>query len=147
MFGLTFEKLVVAALIAAVLLGPTHLPLYAHKLAGFVRAVRSFTDTARQRAAAETGLSLDSEDWQALDPRQYDPRRIMREALESGSTDAAPLDPDLASAVAASGSPLNDVEDAPAKAQHRYIVTGSSAHPRRTFVPIEPLVDETPSAA
>ncbi|WOF22920.1 twin-arginine translocase TatA/TatE family subunit [Microbacterium betulae] len=80
MFGLTFEKLLVIAAIAAVVIGPQRLPRYAERLGELIRAFRAFLDAARERTAAETGLS--AEDWKALDPRRYDPRRIVREALE-----------------------------------------------------------------
>ncbi|MGW9113670.1 hypothetical protein [Microbacterium sp. NPDC055683] len=79
MFGLTFEKLLVLALIAAVIVGPSRLPQYAHRLAELIRSVRSFLDAARERTEAETGVSL--EEWKQMDPRRYDPRRIVREAL------------------------------------------------------------------
>ncbi|MCB8793954.1 hypothetical protein LJD39_25875, partial [Escherichia coli] len=35
----------------------------------------------RETIKEESGVDLDSIDWQKLDPRQYDPRRIIREAL------------------------------------------------------------------
>ncbi|GAA4771163.1 Sec-independent protein translocase family protein [Microbacterium gilvum] len=117
MFGLTFEKLLVLALIAAVIVGPSRLPQYAHRLAELIRSVRSFLDAARERTEAETGVSL--EEWKQMDPRRYDPRRIVREALvapaevpreQAASTDvvsAADADgrPDAADAVPGSESP------------------------------------------
>ena len=35
----------------------------------------------REQLRAEVGPELDQLDWRKLDPRQYDPRRIVREAL------------------------------------------------------------------
>ncbi|GAA2246700.1 twin-arginine translocase TatA/TatE family subunit [Herbiconiux moechotypicola] len=81
MFGLTFEKLLLIGVIAAFIIGPQRLPLYAEKLGSFVRAVRGFTETAKSRVAEELGPDFDAEDWKKLDPRQYDPRRIVRDAL------------------------------------------------------------------
>lgn len=81
MFGLTFEKLLLIAVIAAFLLGPERLPHYAAKLADLVRALRGFTATAKTRLADELGPELTETDWKKLDPRQYDPRRIIRDAL------------------------------------------------------------------
>lgn len=81
MFGLTFEKLLIVAVIAAFLIGPERLPLYAGKLRQFVRTVRDFADGAKDRMKEEMGPEFDDVDWKKLDPRQYDPRRIIREAL------------------------------------------------------------------
>jgi len=80
-FGLTFEKLLVIAVIAVIILGPQRLPGYAAKLAKFVKQVRAFADGARDRLKEEMGPEYDDVDWKKLDPRQYDPRRIIREAL------------------------------------------------------------------
>jgi sec-independent protein translocase protein TatB len=44
-----------------------------------IRALRSIVDAARARAESEVGLTADN--WRSLDPRQFDPRRIVREAL------------------------------------------------------------------
>ncbi|HAS32142.1 MAG: Sec-independent protein translocase TatB [Microbacterium sp.] len=67
--------------IAAFLLGPERLPRYAEALAGLVRRVRDFAQGARTRMKDEMGDEFDDVDWRQLDPRQYDPRRIIREAL------------------------------------------------------------------
>jgi sec-independent protein translocase protein TatB len=82
-----FEKFLVIGIIGVLLLGPQRLPLYAQKLAEFVKAVRRFADTAKDRMREEMGPEFDEVDWQKLDPRQYDPRRIIRDALlDSGSS-------------------------------------------------------------
>ncbi len=81
MFGLTFDKLLIVAVIAVFLLGPDRLPGYAAKLGQFVRSMRSFADNAKSRMREEMGPDFDDVDWKKLDPRQYDPRRIIREAL------------------------------------------------------------------
>jgi len=82
MFGLTFEKLLVIALIAAFLIGPQRLPEMASRLATLVKRLKSFTDTAQDRVKEELGEEAELLDWTKLDPRQYDPRRIIREALQ-----------------------------------------------------------------
>ena len=85
-----FEKFLVIGIIGVLLLGPQRLPLYAQKLAEFVKAVRRFADTAKDRMREEMGPEFDEVDWQKLDPRQYDPRRIIRDALlDSGGSAAA----------------------------------------------------------
>lgn len=80
-FGLTIEKLLVIAVIAAFLIGPERLPRYAEALARFTNRSREFLRGARSRVKEEMGPEFDEVDWRKLDPRQYDPRRIIREAL------------------------------------------------------------------
>ena len=90
MFGLTVEKLVVIGILAAFLIGPERLPGYAEKLRDLVKALRSFTDSAKDRVTAELGPEFDDVDWKKLDPRQYDPRRIVRDALTDADPPSAP---------------------------------------------------------
>ncbi|HAM27712.1 MAG TPA: Sec-independent protein translocase TatB [Microbacteriaceae bacterium] len=81
MFGLTFDKLLVIGVIAVFVLGPERLPHYAAQLARLVRNLRQMADGAKDRLRDEMGPEFDDVDWKKLDPRQYDPRRIIREAL------------------------------------------------------------------
>ncbi|MET0589592.1 MAG: twin-arginine translocase TatA/TatE family subunit [Naasia sp.] len=81
MFGLTFEKLLLIGLIAVFILGPDRLPQAAATLARLVRQLKNFADGAKTRVRDEMGPEFDEVDWKKLDPRQYDPRRIIREAL------------------------------------------------------------------
>ncbi len=81
MFGLTFEKLLIIGLIAVFLLGPERLPHYAGQLAKLVRNLRNMANNAKDRMRDEMGPEFDEVDWKKLDPRQYDPRRIIRDAL------------------------------------------------------------------
>lgn len=80
-FGLTFDKLLIIGIIAVFLLGPERLPYYASQLAKLVRSVRDLANGAKSRMRDEMGPDFDEIDWKKLDPRQYDPRRIIREAL------------------------------------------------------------------
>jgi sec-independent protein translocase protein TatB len=80
-FGLSFEKVLIIAIIAAFLIGPQKLPQYAASLARLVRRVRSMADSAQERVREEMGPEFEDLDWRKMDPRQYDPRRIIREAL------------------------------------------------------------------
>ncbi|MGV8883331.1 MAG: Sec-independent protein translocase TatB [Rhodoglobus sp.] len=80
-FGLTFDKLLVLGIIAVFLLGPERLPYYASQLARLVRSLRGMATGAKERMREEMGPDFDDIDWKKLDPRQYDPRRIIREAL------------------------------------------------------------------
>jgi sec-independent protein translocase protein TatB len=81
MFGLSFEKILLIGIVAAFLIGPQKLPHYAAVLARFVRQVRDFANGAKDRIKEEMGPEYDDVEWKSLDPRQYDPRRIIREAL------------------------------------------------------------------
>jgi sec-independent protein translocase protein TatB len=81
MFGLTFEKLLLIGIIAVFLLGPERLPHYAAQLGRLVRQLRDMANGAKDRMKDEMGPDFDDVDWKKLDPRQYDPRRIIREAL------------------------------------------------------------------
>jgi sec-independent protein translocase protein TatB len=80
-FGLTIEKLLLIGLVAALILGPERLPRFAESLAGLTKRAREWVSTARTRVRDEMGEDFDDVDWRTLDPRQYDPRRIIREAL------------------------------------------------------------------
>ncbi len=78
MFGLSGEKLVILAIIAAFVLGPERLPQYAQKLAQLVKSVKRMAEGAKSQLSEEIGEEVD---WKKLDPRQYDPRKIIRDAL------------------------------------------------------------------
>jgi sec-independent protein translocase protein TatB len=80
-FGLTFEKLIFIGVIAVILLGPDRLPHYASQLARLVKTLKGYANGAKDRMREEMGPDFDDMDWKKLDPRQYDPRRIIREAL------------------------------------------------------------------
>jgi sec-independent protein translocase protein TatB len=88
-FGLTFEKLVIIGIIAVFLLGPERLPYYASQLARLTKSLRAMADGAKDRMREEMGPDFDEVDWKKLDPRQYDPRRIIREALVDDAPAAA----------------------------------------------------------
>nr|WP_223128628.1 preprotein translocase subunit TatA [Terrabacter sp. MAHUQ-38] len=75
-------------LLAILILGPERLPEYAAKFGRFVRQARTMADRAKQQLKDEMGPEFSDVDWRAYDPRQYDPRKIVRDAL------AAPADDD-----------------------------------------------------
>jgi len=88
-FGLTFEKLLVIGVLDVFLLGPERLPRYAAGLARLVKGIRNMASGAKDRMRNEMGDDFDDVDWRKLDPRQYDPRRIIREALLEDSEPSA----------------------------------------------------------
>ena len=89
-FGLTFDKLLIILVIAVFVIGPDRLPGYAAQLARLVRSLRDLANGAKDRMREEMGPEFDEVDWTKLDPRQYDPRRIIRDALLD---DPAPMKP------------------------------------------------------
>ncbi|OZC96786.1 preprotein translocase [Rhodococcus sp. 06-221-2] len=135
MFGLTFEKLFLVAIIAGFVLGPQRLPGYAHRLGRAVRTLRHFVDSTRSTAEAEMGVPLRRSEWESLDLRQYDPRRIVADALRENvalreNDTGTPADPDLVA------------EAARVRPGQKYLITGPSSHPRRVL--IESLPENDP---
>jgi sec-independent protein translocase protein TatB len=82
-FGLSGEKLLILGLIAVFVLGPDKLPHYAKQLANFIKSLKKMAEGAKGQLQSEIGEELD---WKQLDPRRYDPRRIIREALAETDT-------------------------------------------------------------
>lgn len=80
-FGLDMEKFLLIVLVGALLVGPERLPKLAESLARFTRRARTWADGAKSRVKEEMGEDFDDIEWRKLDPRQYDPRRIIRDAL------------------------------------------------------------------
>lgn len=79
MFDINGGELIVLLVVAALVIGPQRLPAYAEQLGVLVRRGRDWITQARTRLDEETAdLGVD---WEALDPRKYDPRRIVRDAL------------------------------------------------------------------
>lgn len=107
-FGLTIEKLLLIGVIAALIIGPERLPAAAESLRRAIVHVRGLARTAHERARAELGPEVADIDWQRLDPRQYDPRRIIREALLA--------DPEPTVASAPASAPAQGQAQAPAPA-------------------------------
>jgi sec-independent protein translocase protein TatB len=90
-FGINGSEFLVLIVVAAVVLGPERLPDYAQQLARLVRELRKMAQGAREQIRSELGPEFDEVDWRKLDPRQYDPRRIVREALSDSVDLSDPL--------------------------------------------------------
>ncbi|MCS0499006.1 Sec-independent protein translocase TatB [Protaetiibacter mangrovi] len=103
-FGLTFDKILIIFVIAIFLVGPERLPGYAAQLARLTRSLRDMANGAKDRMREEMGPDFDEVDWAKLDPRKYDPRRIIRDALleedPSASVPAGPAAPRRSAATA-----------------------------------------------
>lgn len=81
MFGISANEFIVLLAVAAIVLGPERLPHYTQQLTRLIRELRRMAQGATEQVRAELGPEFDDVDWRKLDPRQYDPRRIVREAL------------------------------------------------------------------
>jgi sec-independent protein translocase protein TatB len=81
MFGINGGELIVLLIVAVVVVGPERLPGYAEQLARWARQLRLVIADAKERITEELGPELGAVDWESLDPRRYDPRRIVRDAL------------------------------------------------------------------
>jgi sec-independent protein translocase protein TatB len=104
-FGLTIEKLFLIGVIAALIIGPERLPKAAETFV--VRKVGEYLRDTRSRMRDEMGPEIDEVDWRKLDPRQYDPRRIIRDAL----LEDAPAATTTATATAAAAPPAAPVAE------------------------------------
>lgn len=99
LFDINAWEAVILIVLAFVLIGPDRLPEYAAKLGRGVRQLRQLAEGAKVQLREQMGPEFDDIDWAAYDPRQYDPRRIVREALASdgpeggGGRDVADPDP------------------------------------------------------
>ncbi|MBO9626672.1 MAG: twin-arginine translocase TatA/TatE family subunit [Microbacterium sp.] len=96
--GISFEKILLIGLVAVLLVGPDRLPKYAETFARLVRRAGEFLRDTKSRVRDEMGPEIDDVDWRKLDPRQYDPRRIIRDALFE--EDAVPAAAATATAIA-----------------------------------------------
>ncbi|WP_448711228.1 Sec-independent protein translocase TatB [Microbacterium profundi] len=116
-FGLTFEKLLLIGVIAAVIIGPERLPKAAETFAGFVRRAGEYLRDTKSKMRDEIGPEIDDVDWRKLDPRQYDPRRIIRDALmddaPSGAAGTASAAAGTAAVAASAATPLLDPPRSP----------------------------------
>lgn len=81
MFGISGGEAIVILIVALVVIGPERLPEYAQKLKEFIRAAKRYATGARDDLKQTLGPEFSDVDWRKLDPRQYDPRVIVREAL------------------------------------------------------------------
>jgi sec-independent protein translocase protein TatB len=132
-FGLTFDKLIIIAVVAVFLIGPDRLPGYAAQLARLVKQLRRFADGAKDRMREEMGDDFDEVDWRKLDPRQYDPRRIIREALIDDEVDYVPIPAAAAEEAAPENSATPD--------HSRYVESAYEQRRRKAGNPVPPPYD------
>ncbi|ASK66674.1 translocase [Brachybacterium avium] len=97
--GLGGWEIVVLLIVFLVIVGPQRLPDVTRQLVRWVRQARVWVEDSRSTVEDEMGIAI--EDLRKYDPRQYDPRRIIREAW--GDTDLEELIPSKDSMSAALG--------------------------------------------
>lgn len=81
MFGISGGEAIIILIVALVIIGPERLPEYAEKLKDMVKSIRRYATGATDDLKATLGPEFSDLDWRKLDPRQYDPRVIVRQAL------------------------------------------------------------------
>lgn len=84
MFDINGWELVIIVVVALLVIGPERLPQYLAKARQGVRDLRRLAEGAKTQLRDQMGPEFDNVDWSAYDPRQYDPRRIVRDALAEG---------------------------------------------------------------
>ena len=112
-FGINGSEFLVIILVAVIVVGPQRLPEYTRKLTQMVRQLRVFLDNARSQIAEEVGPEMADLDLSSLDPRQYDPRKIVRDAL---GEDIDAIREDLAHPFRTVGSAAKEISDDAAQA-------------------------------
>jgi len=80
-FDINGGEFIILLVVAVLVIGPERLPKYAEQLGQLVRRARVFLQETKSRVDDELGEDIKDVDWAALDPRKYDPRRIVRDAL------------------------------------------------------------------
>jgi sec-independent protein translocase protein TatB len=81
MFDINSGEALLLLLLGLILIGPSRLPRYAQQAGRLARRARGYLREAKTKVEGELGLSEGEVDWRSMDPRQYDPRKIVREAL------------------------------------------------------------------
>ncbi|MEU2199625.1 Sec-independent protein translocase TatB [Isoptericola sp. NPDC019482] len=90
MIDINGGELLIIVVLAVLLIGPERLPGYAAQLASLVKRGKRLLQDTKSRVDTELGPEFKDVDWSKLDPRQYDPRRIVREALMDDDDAPAP---------------------------------------------------------
>ena len=83
-----WSEWVVVFVLIMVIIGPQRMPEYAAKLARGIRSFRIMADGAKAQLKEQMGPEFDDINWRQYDPRLYDPRKIVRDALSEPLNDA-----------------------------------------------------------
>lgn len=137
--GINTTEFIVIALILVVIVGPEKLPELAAQLGRLIREVKAIATGAKARVQEELGPDFD--ELKNLDPRQYDPRRIVRDALKDEPPARVPK---------RTARPVSTPRQAPAATAAAGAAAAASAAPVTTAsqdaaVAVEHSVDEGPA--
>ena len=127
-FGINGSEFLVIILVAVIVVGPQRLPEYTRKLTQLVRQLRVFLDNARSQIAEEVGPEMADLDLSSLDPRQYDPRKIVRDAL---GEDIDAIREDLAHPFRSVGSAAKEMSDDAAQAVNDVVKKDRASPPSK----------------
>lgn len=97
-FGINGAEAILILVIAIAVIGPERMPQYARQLRKWAEQARDWVTQGKETVKAELG---DDIDLAQLDPRQYDPRRIVREAMAQPAKPATSRGAAAAAAAAA----------------------------------------------
>lgn len=144
---LNVEEIFIIIVIAAVVIGPSRIPKYAEQLGRLVRTLRDMARGATKTLKDELGPEAEDLDFSKLDPRQYDPRRIVRDALREDD-DAPPARRSTSATSTETGSSsTGDAAPAGAAATAATAATAAaSADPDTSAVADPPAEDVDPLA-
>jgi sec-independent protein translocase protein TatB len=131
-FDINGGEFLVILLVAVIVIGPSRLPHYAEQLGRLTRQARRYLSEARERVGEELGEDVEDIDWAALDPRRYDPRRIVRDAL----MDEAPAP--AAGSARSTGAAGTARATGPAVSAATYRTTAAAATPAGAPAPPRP---------
>src|SRR5690625_2453190 len=87
--GINGSEALILLVIILIVVGPERLPHYAAQLGKLVRGLKAMLSDAQTKVRDELGPEGEDIPWEKLDPRQYDPRRIVREAVFTDDSDGA----------------------------------------------------------
>lgn len=120
MFGINGTEMLIIIIVALLVIGPQRLPEYAEQLKEFVKLLKRRADEAKGSLRRDFAEDLPDVDWKTLDPRQYDPRRIVREALQEESQAQASSGSRSSTGSTAAGSSSDDAAAAQLSPVQRY---------------------------
>lgn len=106
-FGMSQGELLLIMVVVLVIIGPDRLPGAVENVRRWIRQARDMANQAKGDLREQVGDDIDL-DWRKWDPRQYNPKRIVREALMEDVESLNPFAPDR------EGDPLAGVEESEA---------------------------------
>ena len=104
MFGINGPEFLLLLLIGILVIGPQQAARIHPETRQPGPEVRRMASGAREQIKEEVGIDIDDVDWKKYDPRQYDPRRIIKEALLDDDTKPVSAGGPVAVAAAASAA-------------------------------------------